>query len=207
MKLTDIGIKFNTDKATYHKFTDAYDAALSNLRGNEISILEIGIWNGASLMMWNEYFPFAKIYGVDINPYTHLDTERIKTIIANQESREQLSALPDKLDVIVDDGGHTMLQQQLTLSVMFKKLVPGGIYILEDLHTSLPHFYSSYQSTPYNNSIKLLEDLKRGDVSKDSQYHISEQEFYDLVDSIETIEIIRISDQSVTSIIKKKRGY
>ena len=204
MTLTEIGTKFNTDKATYHRYTDFYDRLLSHLRDDSINFLEIGILNGASLMMWNEYFSAAKIYGADINLCTHLDSSKVTTIVANQENEEDLLKLPDNLHVILDDGGHTMLQQQLTLKVMFKKLLPGGIYILEDLHTSLPGFYNSYESNAYNNTIKLLTDLQNKQLSKDSQYHITSDDFYELLDQIESIEIIENSNQSITSVIKKR---
>ena len=44
-----------------------------------------------------------------------------------------------KFDIIVDDGGHTMLQQQNTLAALWDRLQPGGLFIVEDLHTSLNH--------------------------------------------------------------------
>jgi len=204
MTLTEIGIKFNTDKATYHRYTDTYDRVLSHLRELPIRMLEIGILNGASIMMWNEYFPLAKIYGVDIHPYPYLDSSKISTIIANQEEQEQLISLPEDLDLVIDDGGHTMLQQQLTFKIMFQKLKPNGIYILEDLHTSLPGFYSSYYSNPYNNTLKLLEDLQNKHISEDNQYHIVVENFNLLLEQIDNIEIVNNSSQSITSIIKKR---
>jgi hypothetical protein len=204
MTLTEIGAKFNTDKTTYHKYTDHYDRVLSHLRDTPISFLEIGVLNGASIMMWSEYFSHADVYGVDINPCSHLDSSKITTIVANQEVEEELLKLPDNLNVIVDDGGHTMLQQQLTFKVMFKKLMPGGIYILEDLHTSLPEFYNFYQSDPYNNTLKLLKDLQNKQISEDSMYHISLDDFNELLDQIESVEIIENSIQSITSVIKKR---
>jgi hypothetical protein len=204
MRLTELGIKFNTDKATYHRYTGFYDELLFPLQNSPINFLEIGILNGASLLMWNEYFPNAKIYGVDINPHSHLNSDKITTIVANQEKERDLLALPNDLHVIVDDGGHTMLQQQLTLKVMFKKLLPGGTYILEDLHTSLPGFYSSYQSNPYNNTLRLLKDLQNKKLSEDSSYHITSDDFNNLLNQIEKIEIIENSSQSITSIIKKR---
>lgn len=203
MTLTEIGVKYNTDKATYHGYTDLYDRLLSDLRNAPIRMLEIGILNGASLLMWDEYFPNAKIYGVDINSHSHLDSSKISTIVANQEIEEQLLSLPDDLDLVLDDGGHTMLQQQLTLKVMFNKLKPNGIYILEDLHTSLPGFYSSYHSNPYNNTLQLLKDLKNNHLSENNQYHIQPSDFNELLVSIDSVEIVHNSDQSITSIIKK----
>jgi hypothetical protein len=39
-------------------------------------------------------------------------------------------------DIIVDDGGHTMAQQTTSLVHLLRKVKSGGLYIIEDLHTS-----------------------------------------------------------------------
>ena len=44
-------------------------------------------------------------------------------------------------DVIIDDGGHTMVQQRTSLYHLWDAVKPGGIYVLEDLSTSyLPNY-------------------------------------------------------------------
>lgn len=104
-------------------------------------MLEFGVLHGGSLQMWKHYFGAqAKIYGVDINPRcAELAEENITIMIGDQESRESLrditNTLP-KFDIILDDGGHTMLQQTTTFEEMWSHLKDGGIYLCEDLHTS-----------------------------------------------------------------------
>lgn len=203
MTLTEIGIKYNTDKATYHRYTDIYDRVLSHLREVNVKLLEIGVLYGSSIKMWEEYFKNGLIYGVDIYDKSQYNTSRITTLIANQEKEADLLSIPNNFDIIIDDGGHTMLQQQLTLKILLPKLKPGGIYILEDLHTSLPRFYNSYQSTPFNNTLKLLTDLAHKQLSPDAQYHITSGDFENLLSMIDIIEIHTNSDQSITSIIRK----
>lgn len=39
-------------------------------------------------------------------------------------------------DIIVDDGGHTMVQQITSLKHLWKAVKPGGMYFCEDLQTS-----------------------------------------------------------------------
>jgi len=140
--LTEIGIRYNTDKATLHKFTDFYENQLSHLKNDSIKLLEIGVLNGGSLKMWEEFFPQGTIYGADINDKTHLQTARIFTQKCNQENPESLKSLfaPLVFDVVIDDGGHTMLQQQLTLLYLLPKIRSGGKFIMEDLHTSYRKF-------------------------------------------------------------------
>lgn len=39
-------------------------------------------------------------------------------------------------DIIIDDGGHTMQQQMLSLQILWQAIAPGGLYFCEDLETS-----------------------------------------------------------------------
>ena len=42
----------------------------------------------------------------------------------------------DKPDIIIDDGGHTSNQQIRSFNFLYKELKYGGIYLVEDTHTS-----------------------------------------------------------------------
>ena len=203
--LHDLGLKHSSDKANFHAFTYEYDKVLSHLRHEKIDFLEVGILEGGSLRMWHEYFTNAIIHGVDLWDYSTMNSERMKTYIANQEDEVSLRALPKNFDVILDDGGHTMLQQQLTLKVLFTDhLKSGGLFILEDLHTSGPSYAHTHGSTETNNTLKLLYDLKDGKLSEDNDYYISVDDFNTLKSQIAEIVIITLGVHHITSVIKKK---
>jgi 23S rRNA U2552 (ribose-2'-O)-methylase RlmE/FtsJ len=132
------------NKKNIHKwfhYFEIYDTYFSKYRGVEVNILEIGVESGGSLQMWKDYFgPKAKIYGIDINPNCKkYEEDQIEIYIGSQEDKnfwsEMKQKLP-KLDIIIDDGGHTMLQQIVTYEEMFDHLKDDGVYLCEDLHTS-----------------------------------------------------------------------
>lgn len=134
----------NHEHRMIHKwmhYFEIYERHFSKFRNKPMSMLEFGVLHGGSLQMWKHYFGAqAKIYGVDINPRcAELAEENITIMIGDQESRESLrditNTLP-KFDIILDDGGHTMLQQTTTFEEMWSHLKDGGIYLCEDLHTS-----------------------------------------------------------------------
>ena len=206
--LHELGIQHHTDKAVYHLFTVIYDLWLSKIRDEQIRLLEIGVLLGGSLRMWEEYFPNADIHGADIDDRREHATSRISIHQTDQTKLDQLQLLPKDCHVIIDDGGHTMLQQQLTLTTLFDShLLPGGTYILEDLHTSEVEYYPKYRahgSNPNNNTVKLLEDLQRGTLSENNEYYISGADFCRLRDQIASIEIVRVKADSTTSRIVKK---
>jgi hypothetical protein len=145
------GVK--TDKGvTVHHFTEVYELFFSPLKSTATRIFEIGIAGGGSLEMWRDYFRKATVFGIDIYPKTEMDSDRIKTFVADQSDRSQLAAFIDKFgggyDIIVDDGGHSMEQQQVSIGYLFKYLKPGGYYVIEDVHTSLPQFWSGFDVEP-----------------------------------------------------------
>ncbi len=133
----------NEDKLI-HKWThyfDIYDRYFSKFRGTDVHILEIGISQGGSLQMWKDYFgPDATIYGVDVNPDCKaLEERQVKIFIGDQGDRKFLASLREsipRVDILLDDGGHTMLQQIRTFEELFPAISDDGIYLCEDLHTS-----------------------------------------------------------------------
>ena len=137
--LTRIGIQTGTDKAYYHMFTQNYEPYFRPLRNKFINILEIGIHEGSSLRMLQSYFPNANIYAIDVNRTSVREYgPRIHTYLCDQTDAVQLHSLFGhlKFDIIIDDGSHVTSHQQRTLGILFPLLVPGGIYICEDIHTS-----------------------------------------------------------------------
>lgn len=134
----------NDDGRLIHKwihYFEIYDRHFKKFREKEISILEIGVSHGGSLQMWKNYFgEKAKIYGVDINPHCkNLEEENIEIFIGSQSDRKFLRELKKKIpaiDILIDDGGHTMKQQIVTFEELFGHIKPNGVYLCEDLHTS-----------------------------------------------------------------------
>lgn len=134
----------HSEHRSMHKwmhYFEIYERHFDKFRGLDINLLEIGVSHGGSLQMWKHYFGRgAKIFGAD-NDMRCMDLaeENVSIHFVDQENRESLTALKNsvpKMDIIIDDGGHTMLQQKLTFEVLFEHLKHGGVYLVEDLHTS-----------------------------------------------------------------------
>ena len=132
----DYIIKHGTDKEAKHKYCSAfYDNAFCDLKDKKLNILEIGIQNGSSLVLWNEYFKNSIIYGIDNTNFIkdRLDAyPRIKTIIQDAYKKELTSNLP-LFDIIIDDGPHTLESQIKFINNYFKKLNKNGKLFIEDV--------------------------------------------------------------------------
>ena len=135
----------------WNHYIEVYDLYFNKYRGNEINILEIGVSQGGSLEMWKKYFgKKVHIYGIDVNPRCkELEDEQVTIFIGEQEDRTFLSELRNKipkLDILIDDGGHTMIQQIVTFEEMFQHVKDDGIYLCEDTHTSyMDAFHGGYK--------------------------------------------------------------
>lgn len=149
--LHELGMKHGTDKATFHGFLDFYE---QHLPGRDFTgrLLEIGVMDGASLRMWSEYYPAAEIFGVDNERWPDVDVQVYRIDATDTRRLQQLG----DFDVIIDDASHMTADQQVTFFwLYFNQLNPGGVYVLEDLHTSLmPNYINSRRTT-----IEMLDRL------------------------------------------------
>lgn len=60
--------------------------------------------------------------------------------------------------MIVDDGSHIPSHQMASWHYLFKTLKPGGIYVIEDLHTSYMH--EKYEGAGYNEPTNTITKIK-----------------------------------------------
>ena len=162
--LDELGRKYGTEKSSEgHNFTEIYSGYFDRLRLEVRKVVEFGIDSGASIRMWAEYFPNAVIHGVDIDPKTLLpESERICCHLVDQGDLKCMEQLRDQIgldiDIVIDDGGHTMSQQLTTFAVFFPALRQRGIYVVEDLHTSYwDEFGGGYKKE--GTMIELLKDM------------------------------------------------
>lgn len=131
-----------TDKCSrWHNYTKIYALYFGPIKEKRLKFLEIGIYRGSSVKLWENYFKNAELHFIDVS----LDnavyfSQRAHYHIADQTNPDQLinvmKETGGEFDIIIDDGGHTMTQQIVSFQTLFPYLKRGGMYIIEDLHTS-----------------------------------------------------------------------
>lgn len=144
--------------------------------GRPLSLLEIGVQNGGSLQIWTRYLPTgSSVTGVDIDPAcATLDLgPDVRIHIADASSAEALQAcLGDAgFDVIIDDGSHRSGDIVATFLSCFRRVVPGGLYVIEDLHASYmpPLGGGFWQPQAAIEWLKLLADAIHADYLSDEE--------------------------------------
>ena len=147
MTLDQIALRYPTDKSSKgHNYTFIYEKYFESIRQNPVILLELGVGGyhkdstgGGSLMMWGDYFSRGSINAIDIYDKSFLNKGRIKTFICSQDNEIGLKELINKIgnpQIIIDDASHINPLTIASFKILFPLLQHGGIYVVEDIHTS-----------------------------------------------------------------------
>jgi hypothetical protein len=122
-------------------YFDIYERHFEPFRRTDVRLLEIGVSHGGSLQMWRRYLGRrATIVGIDIEPrVADLAEPGIDVHVGSQSDPDFLADLVERyggFDIIIDDGSHWYRDQSVSLDVLWPALSEGGVYLVEDVHTS-----------------------------------------------------------------------
>jgi len=167
--LCELAIKYQVDKCPnfYHYYTLGYYELLKNFKPKKMLEIGIGYYDmmknyagkdysaGASLRMWSDFFGDCEVYGCDIVEECIFQTDKIKTILCDQQKPEQLKEMIKIIgnqDLIIDDGSHVNQHQFISFIVLWEYLNKGGKYIIEDLDKRILNGIAGWE--------ELFEDCK-----------------------------------------------
>ena len=196
----------NDKKISTHNYSIFYEKYLSNLKEKKINILEIGSHEGKGIASFYFYFPYAKIIGANINPFQmKFKSKRITELFINVSSKKIIKNFSDHIkvdqDIIIDDASHNLRDILFTLSILFKKLKSGGLYILEDMN----QFHVFPELNPFKNELtpkQIFNRIKEKKTFKSS--FISDEEKNYLIENIKEIKIetgaMKINNANVSDI-------
>jgi cephalosporin hydroxylase len=175
-RLGELG--YATDKGdAFHRFAgesflDVYERYFAPWRHRPVTLLEIGVHQGESLRMWREFFPFGRIFGLDIDPACKVhEGDRIHVEIGSQDDPEALERLVRRtgpLSAVIDDGSHVNTLTLASLRWLFPHVAPGGLYAIEDLHCSyedLRPVVAAWPGMQHNRPLDYRNDRRRLDAA------------------------------------------
>ena len=203
----DIAKKYGTDKVTDHSFQDMYEMYLEPYRNRKFKMLEIGLGcdmsygPGASYYTWREYFPFVDLYFLEYDAdcaAKWADKITGATIVAGDQGE---GAVLDRFiaehgadfDIIIDDGGHTMHQQIISLKYLWKAIKPGGIYFCEDTHTSALKQWGGGPAEPGEDKMLMMDFIHKlvEDITYEDRFQPARQISFEQVESMVHIDCSR----------------
>jgi len=155
-ELCMIGKKYNVDKSSQrenpgpenskhcHPYSIVYNALFREKRNSPITFCEIGIAEGRSLLMWEEYFSKAQIYGYEFLPKylknwkdNYSNRSRIYVDYTDVTKDAEIVKSFEKAgvlyDCIIDDSTHARKDMIKIIKNSIRFLKPGGMIIVEDI--------------------------------------------------------------------------
>jgi hypothetical protein len=122
-------------------YFDLYEELLGARRRDPLHILELGVARGVSLLIWHDYFPNARIVGVDLGnvPPELSKFDRIAFVKGDQSDVGVLDRAVELcggggFDVIIDDAAHIGALAKASYEHLFSRyLRPDGFYAIEDI--------------------------------------------------------------------------
>jgi len=187
----DICKRYRTDKGDHkinakgETYADIYDRYFSSMRYDEINILELGVKGGASIAAFREYFPKAKIYGIDVDPHCKVFDNPSKNIFVEIMSQTDEAAInaflkDTKFDIILDDASHVNKFTIASYNILNNRIKSNGLYIIEDLGCAYFKLETefgvsriwpgmSYNTAPtseFNNDIADIHELTNSIITK-----------------------------------------
>jgi len=121
-----------------HQYNLFYEKFLNSKKENIKNILELGTFKGNATASLFYFFPYAVIDTGDLYP----DLLRYKSIRINnfridtsskKEIQKKLVLHKKQYELIIEDAGHYLKDQIISLFMLFPKLKKGGIFIVEEL--------------------------------------------------------------------------
>jgi len=165
-ELCVIGAGCNTDKSPLntfghrHPYTPVYSLLMSKYRNTYVRFSEIGVAGGASVGMWNRFFPNGTFYFFDrdqnfldhakqIVP-AHNNTFALMDVIKPESIKISLEATGGNLDILLDDSSHNPNDQHHIIHQALPFVKSGGMIIIEDVN----------RKEPEETYMKILDDIK-----------------------------------------------
>lgn len=162
--------RINRLSRKYYGYAAVYDQIIRDFRSRKLcspTIVEIGVAAGGGLETWRQLFPEARIIGIDLSPKPKvMEAEGYEILTLDMGIERSWATLGEYLghgaDLIVDDGGHTNVQQLSALAHGFDLLVESGYLVIEDLHASfLPNYFNPSRYSTWSFLQKLSDELQR----------------------------------------------
>lgn len=169
MTLDEIAIKHGCDKSSLkHDYCRIYeDYICRTCRGRRVRLLEIGYGGysdpdqgGESARMWIQYFGVPvndfklpdgfSVTITDIHPKNNVPEGVIflQTDVTNPQLSVDHFYDSPSYDIIIDDGSHLNADIIAAFKNLWPVLNPGGLYCVEDTHSSYDPYYADSHHWP-----------------------------------------------------------
>ena len=199
--------KRTSEKIKGHGYSNFYQRYFENMKSNNLNILEIGSFHGNASAAMFFYFKKSKFFAADIYPdLFRYKSNRIENFYVNSSDEDSIQKniiekFSNNFDIIIEDAGHFLKDQIISLFMLFKKLNSGGLFIIEELD-----FPDTRRDMNLQNEKPTLREIlfkfKKEKKLLNSKY-IKENDRDNFLETIDSIEIYKGNFNEI-AILKKK---
>lgn len=128
--MREIFDRYGCDKGHRHGYEQVYEPAFLPMKDEPLRILEVGVFEGASVLAWADYFPNAEIVGVDTFqrvPMRDVPKHERVTLVEADSTEVKLDG---RFDIVIDDGAHDFVTQRKTFENLHRL---ADRYFIEDV--------------------------------------------------------------------------
>jgi len=199
--------KRTSTKIKGHGYSTFYQKYFENLKSSDLNILEIGSFHGNASAALFFYFKKSKFFAADIFPdlfrYRSNRIENFYVDSSNEHSIQKniIDKFPNNFDIIIEDAGHFLKDQIISLFMLFKKLNSGGLFIIEELDFPDTRIDMNFQNEKPTLREILLKFKKEKTLLK-SKY-IEKEDGDNFLYTIDSIDIYK-GNYNEIAILKKK---
>ena len=221
LHLNDLFEYFNSDKGNFffnqyarsikkiriqgHQYAFFYDKYFKDIKNHQLNLMELGTFKGGASAAFSFYFKNSKIYSGDLYPdIFNFYSKKIVNFKIDTSSEDAINNLLVKndleYDIIIEDAGHFLKDQIISLFLLFKKLKSKGFFVVEELD-----FPDTRKDMNIYNEKPTLKQILTAIISKEDFY----SKYISNIDKkyfLENFEFIKIHKGRVNEIafIKKK---
>mgnify|MGYP006094559839 FL=1 len=186
----------------YHSFYEKY---FSKKKEDNLNVLELGSFKGNAAAALFFYFRNAKIFSGDIFPdlFTY-KSKRIKNFYIDTSSEIQITQelLKNNIsyDFIIEDAGHYLKDQIISLFMLFPKLKSKGVFVIEEL--DFPDVRNDMNIHNEKPTLKKILSLIKSDTDFTSKYISTNEKKY-FIENFKEISIFKGKFNEIAFIEKK----
>ena len=194
-----------------HGFSKFYKKYLSEFKNEQINILEIGSYAGASAAAFSKYIPNSKVFCFDVN-ITNFKYSSDKIFVYGLDIKNEYKVSKilkqifkknkfEKFDLIIDDGSHLLSDMLFSFNFFLKHVKKNRFYIIEDFKH--PNYYKYNKDTNEILIDNLLKIIPKKEYFHSKIMNKNDQKF--IFNEVKKIDIYKgnLKDSDICFITKK----
>ncbi len=205
-----------SDKGYHHGYERFYYPIFKDIEKSNIRLLEIGVADGTSMKIWNQFFTNADhIYGIGYDNFQKEFKQKINTkntiFMGDQSNDIFLQKFIDEsggeFDIVIDDGSHVPSHIEKSFEALWKCVKPNGYYIIEDIETSYWKKSTSIYGYSLKNEASIVNYFKNKVDEINNEFRMKASSNIAMISFVQNMIIIKKIGDTHTPYLNRKYRF